>query len=223
MYLAMENTVFFEREMAESGVCFYGALVGFYERDGVCRESWGSESISYTAKTKTAGDSDGAQSKGLKISGAEARNVHRSRPAKKDHDYFTALFSALPAENFGTFFAGILISLPVWGFRPTRALRLLTLKVPKPTRVTVCPFFIALEMASKVPETAFSAILLLAVLPNALATSATRSALFKFLHPPSLEQIKISPILMEIKNLSNQNFQTFTIFFSPPEYRVFST
>ena len=48
-----------------------------------------------------------------RMSEAEARYVRRSRSAKRTHDFFTASFSALPAENFGTFFAGILISLPV--------------------------------------------------------------------------------------------------------------
>jgi hypothetical protein len=113
-----------------------------------------------------------------------------SCPVQESNNYFTALFSALPAVNFGTFLAGILISLPVWGFRPTRAFRLPTLKVPKPTRVTACPFFRALEIAVNVQETVFSAILLL---PTTLATSATKSALFKPLHPPSLELAKMFP------------------------------
>ena len=38
-----------------------------------------------------------------------------SCPVQESKNYFTALFSALPAVNFGTFLAGILISLPVWG------------------------------------------------------------------------------------------------------------
>ena len=50
--------------------------------------------------------------------------------------YFTASFNSLPATNFGTFFALILISAPVWGFLPFRAFLFPTLKVPNPTLVT---------------------------------------------------------------------------------------
>ncbi len=114
-----------------------------------------------------------------------------SCPVQESKNYFTALFSALPAVNFGTFLAGILISLPVWGFRPTRAFRLPTLKVPKPTKVTACPFFIPFLIASNVQETALSAILLL---PTTLATSATRSALFTSLHPLLLRELKNSSL-----------------------------
>jgi len=130
------------------------------------------------------------------MSEAEARHVHHSRPAKKAHDFFTASFNALPAENFGTFFAGILISLPVWGFRPTRAFRLPVLNVPKPTSVIACPFFSAFVIVLKTQETASSAFLLL---PTSLATSATRSALFTPLHPlSSWSNKKATLILNEI-------------------------
>src|SRR5215467_14601997 len=50
-------------------------------------------------------------------------------------------FSSAPATNFATFLAGIFNGAPVWGFRPVRALRELTEKVPKPTKVTLLPFF----------------------------------------------------------------------------------
>jgi hypothetical protein len=130
------------------------------------------------------------------MSEAEAQDVHCFRPANDAHDYFTAFFSALPAENFGTFFAAILISFPVWGFRPTRAFRLPTLNVPKPTSVIACPFFSAFVMVSKTHETASSAFLLL---PTSLATSTTRSALFTPLHPLSPWIHKnATPILKEI-------------------------
>jgi hypothetical protein len=54
--------------------------------------------------------------------------------------YLTAAFSAFPAINFGTRIAGILISSPVRGFLPTRALRLEVVKVPNPTKETFWPF-----------------------------------------------------------------------------------
>src|SRR5690606_15045166 len=57
--------------------------------------------------------------------------------------YFTFLLRSAPALNFTTFLAAILISLPVCGLRPLRAARLVTLKVPKPTRATRSPFFSA--------------------------------------------------------------------------------
>jgi len=55
--------------------------------------------------------------------------------------YLTADFKIFPAENFGTLAAGIRSASPVLGFRPSRALRLATVKVPKFTSETRCPFF----------------------------------------------------------------------------------
>ena len=55
--------------------------------------------------------------------------------------YLTADFSIFPAENFGTLAAGIRRASPVLGFRPSRAFRLATVKVPKFTSETRCPFF----------------------------------------------------------------------------------
>ena len=55
--------------------------------------------------------------------------------------YLTADFKIFPAENFGTLAAGILSASPVLGFRPRRAFRLATVKVPKLTSETRCPFF----------------------------------------------------------------------------------
>ena len=54
----------------------------------------------------------------------------------EDPFYFTADLRAFPAENFGERVAGIMISLPVRGFRPFLAFLRLTEKVPKPTKVT---------------------------------------------------------------------------------------
>jgi hypothetical protein len=55
--------------------------------------------------------------------------------------YLTADFKIFPAENFGTLAAGIRSASPVLGFRPSRAFRLATVKVPKFTNETRCPFF----------------------------------------------------------------------------------
>jgi hypothetical protein len=55
--------------------------------------------------------------------------------------YLTADFKIFPAENLGTLAAGILSASPVRGFRPSRALRLATVKVPKFTSETRCPLF----------------------------------------------------------------------------------
>src|SRR5271157_1696868 len=97
-------------------------------------------------------------------------------------NYFTASFNALPAVNFGTFLAAILIGLPVWGFLPVLAALLETEKVPKPTRVTLPPFFSPFLIASRTALTTPAASALLQVV---FATTLTRSSLF-ILHPPFL-------------------------------------
>ena len=56
-------------------------------------------------------------------------------------------FKSAPALNFATFLAAILISAPVCGLRPVRALRLLTENVPNPTKITLSPFFKASAVA----------------------------------------------------------------------------
>lgn len=55
--------------------------------------------------------------------------------------YFIASFNAFPAENLGVFLAAIFIGSPVRGFLPFRAFLFETENVPKPTRVTLFPFF----------------------------------------------------------------------------------
>src|SRR5271157_2714566 len=55
--------------------------------------------------------------------------------------YFTAFLRSLPALNFGAFLAAIFISLPVCGFLPFLAFLCVTENVPKPTRITLSPFF----------------------------------------------------------------------------------
>src|SRR6516165_11577489 len=59
----------------------------------------------------------------------------------------TAFFSSTPGVNLATRRAAILITPPVCGLRPLRALRCETENVPKPTRVTRSPFFSALVTA----------------------------------------------------------------------------
>jgi hypothetical protein len=57
-----------------------------------------------------------------------------------EDDYFTAERSSFPAENLGTFAAGIRSDWPVLGFLPIRAFRFEIVNVPKLTRETRCPF-----------------------------------------------------------------------------------
>src|SRR5690606_33823641 len=85
-------------------------------------------------------------------------------------------FSALPALNAGFLEALILMVSPVRGLRPVRAPRLRTEKVPKPTRVTVSPFFRALVMAATIASTARPASALDSSAPS--ATASMNSALF---------------------------------------------
>ncbi len=52
----------------------------------------------------------------------------------------TASFKSFPTVNFATVVAGILISSPVAGLRPTRAFRFAVEKLPNLTSVTFPPF-----------------------------------------------------------------------------------
>lgn len=70
---------------------------------------------------------------------------------------FTASLKALPAENFGSFFAAILIVAPVWGFLPVRAFLFESENVPNPTRAALSPFLTALVIASIAPSSALPA------------------------------------------------------------------
>ena len=63
--------------------------------------------------------------------------------------YFTPSVSLVPALNLTTFLAGIWMVSPDWGLRPSRAARSETEKVPKPTKVTLSPAFIASAIASE--------------------------------------------------------------------------
>ena len=61
---------------------------------------------------------------------------------------------ALPGRNLGTLADLILMAAPVRGLRPVRAARLVTAKVPKPTRATVPPFFNVVRTAPMVASKA---------------------------------------------------------------------
>jgi len=74
-------------------------------------------------------------------------------------------FSALPGLNLPEVLAAILISLPVAGFLPIRALRVTAEKVPKPIRVTLSPALIAVSTVPVKAANAFSATALVIHLP----------------------------------------------------------
>jgi hypothetical protein len=93
----------------------------------------------------------------------------------------TVSLKALPAENFGSFFAAILIVAPVWGFLPVLAFLFESENVPKPTRATLSPFLTALVIASIAPSRALPAQAF--VLPDAAAIFSIKSA-FVMLLPP---------------------------------------
>src|SRR5208283_3546630 len=96
----------------------------------------------------------------------------------KVFSYFllTAFFSSTPGVNLATRRAAILMTPPVCGLRPLRALRCEVEKVPKPTRVTRSPFFSAAVTASTIVSIAPPAAVLL--MPCAPAILSTRSPLF---------------------------------------------
>jgi hypothetical protein len=72
-------------------------------------------------------------------------------------NYLTALFNKLPALNFATLMAGILISFPVCGFLPALAFLFATEKVPNPVKANLSPFFNAFITVLVNALTAFSA------------------------------------------------------------------
>ncbi len=79
------------------------------------------------------------------------------------------VLEALPAANAGTVLALILISLPLVGLRPARALRLRGRKVPKPTTVTRLPLATLVTIASNTALTASPAAVLLKLPARAAA------------------------------------------------------
>ena len=70
-------------------------------------------------------------------------------------ELLTALFSLLPAENLGTFDAGMCTrSLGLRGFTPWRAARFCTENLPKPVKATSSPFRSASVIESRNASTA---------------------------------------------------------------------
>src|SRR5690348_7912281 len=100
----------------------------------------------------------------------------RGRPDRGWRAYCTASLRPLPARNLGSFEAGIWIFSPVRGLRPSDAARLVTLKLPKPTRRTSMPFLSAPEIASNVASMIFATSPL--ARPVAAATASMSSFLF---------------------------------------------
>jgi hypothetical protein len=90
--------------------------------------------------------------------------------------YFTFFASSVPARNFATFLAGILISVPVCGLRPVRAARLVTVNVPNPTNATRSPFLSALVAELMNASSARDAAALVSF--DSLAIALIKSALF---------------------------------------------
>lgn len=66
-------------------------------------------------------------------------------------------FSAFPGVNLPLVLAAILMLLPVCGFLPVRAARVIALNVPKPTRVTLSPDWRAEMVSAMKLLSAFSA------------------------------------------------------------------
>src|SRR5919197_1429135 len=114
----------------------------------------------------------------LRFSVCEQIPSQLQRCGERSYFFFlaaTSSLSALPGRNLGMFAAAILISLPVCGFLPVRALRLETSNVPKPTSVTRSPFARAVLTEVMKAPTAFSAAAFVRFAD--LATLSTSSAL----------------------------------------------
>src|SRR5215211_3570521 len=100
-------------------------------------------------------------------------------------DQLMASLSCLEALKRGTLAAGILIFSPVWGLRPSPALRLETWKVPKPTRRTFSFFFNDLVITVSIASIAPAASVLDRLVEA--ATAAIKSCLFTGT-PPMVRQ-----------------------------------
>lgn len=85
----------------------------------------------------------------------------------------------------------IVITAPVWGFLPLRALRDRTVKVPKPGIWNRLLFFIAFEILTKVASTASPAALLLRF---AVLATESMSSLLVIVFCPSLQaEFSVAP------------------------------
>jgi hypothetical protein len=97
---------------------------------------------------------------GWDVSGTVCTGAWRSSLAMTRSQFpFTATraLNVAPAANLGTVISGIWIFSPVFGFLPSRAARVLALKEPNPTSVTVSPLATASTTASVAASSAFVA------------------------------------------------------------------
>jgi len=106
----------------------------------------------------------------------DINNVDKVQCEEILRDEIRKHLNALPETNAGTLEAAILISAPVCGLRPVRALRSLILNVPKPINCTASPFFKLSVIASKVASKATLACFLFN--SAALAIASIKSVLF---------------------------------------------
>jgi hypothetical protein len=93
---------------------------------------------------------------------------------------FRCSFTVAAGENFTDALEGMLISLPVRGFRPVLAFFCTQEKLPIPGRTTLSPFARPVLMASVRADKLFSAYVFL--ISPAVAIASIRSALF-IAHP----------------------------------------
>jgi hypothetical protein len=95
---------------------------------------------------------------------------------------YTDFFNAAPALNLTTFLALIVISFPVWGFRPFLALRLATEKVPNPIKAILSPFLSAPDTALVKAVKAFPAAAFETPVSFAILSINSAFVIFFFLH-----------------------------------------
>jgi len=98
------------------------------------------------------------------------------------YTYFTAPLNLFPGLNLATFEAGMLISLPVLGFRPFRDFLLATEKVPKPVKVILSPFLKAEVTADVQAFNAFSAAVFVTFASFAIAAIKSAFVINIYLH-----------------------------------------
>src|SRR5687767_10711329 len=108
--------------------------------------------------------------------GYQSAGYRQPRQSMADASYLMASRKPFPALNLGVLLAGMKISRPVWGLRPLRAARDITVNVPNPTSVTLSPLLNASWTLSTSAFSAFSACRL--VRSASFDIRVTRSALF---------------------------------------------
>lgn len=108
-----------------------------------------------------------AASNGVRLSIAGKNSATHREPLSADEGVKPTVFDAL-----------ICMAAPVFGLRPMRAARFLTLNVPNPISWTFPSFLTPLATASSTALTASSAARLDVSLPRAFCTASTSSPLF---------------------------------------------